>query len=99
MTSIRQIATDFLDDKSDSVSTVNALFARLHELPYLPDEARNRITGMYSLVDAIPVGEVRDLWHTDALKKADQRAQEFALHWKGEIVNICQMIVRHPQKD
>jgi Protein of unknown function (DUF2489) len=58
-----------------------------------PDNLFDRFVGYSSLFDEFPLGEVRDLWQSDALAKADKERTRIEAQYREDILEEAKKIL------
>ena len=90
----REIAQSVLDGRTTVLEAVRALVSLAHTDAVADVEDRRFIIGIESETDHLPVGEVRALWASSALKKKDveiARAEEL---YRSDFLETCRRIVQ-----
>lgn len=91
---VKEIAQTVLDGRTTVLEAVRALVSLAHTDAVTDVEDRKFIIGIESETDHLPVGEVRKLWASSALKEKDveiARAEEL---YRDEFLETCRRIVK-----
>lgn len=90
----REIAQAVLDGRTTVLEAARALVSLAHTDAVADVEDRRFIIGIESETDHLPVGEVRTLWASSALKEKDveiARAEEL---YRADFLETCRRIVQ-----
>jgi hypothetical protein len=90
----KEVAQSVLDGRITVLEAARALVSLAHTDAIADIEDRKLIIGIESETDQLPVGEVRKLWASYALKEKDAeivRAEEL---YKADFLEACRRIVR-----
>ena len=90
----KEIAQAALDGRTAVLEAVRALVSLAHRDAVADVEDRKFIIGIESETDHLPVGEVRKLWASSALKEKDveiARAEEL---YRADFLETCRRIVQ-----
>jgi hypothetical protein len=90
-------ARDFLADKVGVIATARILKPHLHALEdYRPDLAKTTrmVVAIDSETDALPIGNVREMWHPSTAAIEDAKAKHSEELCRQDISAVCRELVR-----
>jgi len=90
----KDIARAVLDGRTTVLEAVRALVSLAHTDAVADVEDRRFIIGIESETDHLPVGEVRKLWASSALKEKDVEIARAEESYRGDFLETCRRILR-----
>src|SRR5580698_8289861 len=90
----REVAQAVLDGRTTVLEAVRELVSVAHTDAVAKLEDRRFIIGVASETDHLPVGEVRKLWATSALKEKDVEIACFEELYRADFLETCRRIVQ-----
>jgi Protein of unknown function (DUF2489) len=89
----RDVAQAVLDGRTTVLEAVRALVYLAQTDAIADVEDRKFIIGIESETDHLPVGEVRRLWASDALKEKDVEIAHAEERYRADFLETCRRIV------
>ena len=90
----REIAQAVLDGETTVLEAVRELVSVAHTDAVAELEDRRFIIGVASETDHLPVGEVRRLWASSALREKDVEIARAEESYRGDFLETCRRILR-----
>lgn len=90
----RDLAQAVLDGRTTVLEAVRALVSLAHTDAITDVEDRRLIIGMESETDHLPVGDVRKLWASSALKEKDVEIARAEQLYRADFLEMCRRIVQ-----
>jgi hypothetical protein len=90
----KEIAQSVLDGRTTVLEAVRELVSLAHTDAVAELEDRRFIIGVASETDDLPVGEVRKLWASYALKEKDAEIARAEELYRADFMETCQRIVK-----
>lgn len=92
----KDVAEAMLDGRTTVLEAVRQLVSLAHTDAISDVEDRRLIIGIDSETDALPVGEVRELWAPDALETKDVEIARWEERYKAPFLDACRRIAGRP---
>lgn len=89
----KEVAQAVLDGRTTVLEAVRALVSLAHTDAIAELEDRKFIIGIESETDHLPVGGVRKLWASDALKEKDVEIARAEKLYRDDFLETCRRIV------
>jgi len=94
----KEVAAAVLDGRTTVLAAVRELYPLAHTDAIADEEDRTLVIAIESETDALPVGEVRKLWATDALEAKDAEIASAEELYRAQFLEACKRIAEpsHP---
>lgn len=86
-------AQSIIDGQKNTIESIRKIVNLLHKTPHRDDEIFFPIRGIESETDGYPLGNVRDNYASDYLKRLDKEAEEYLKKVHGPLIEACKNIV------
>jgi len=90
---VREVAQAVLEGRTTVLEAIRELCPLAHTDAIANEEDRTLIIGIESETDNLPIGEVRKLWASDALKAKDAEISRAESLWTTQFREACKRIV------